>query len=119
MSRAQTRARRRRARIEQAGLEFNRSRNNPAALAALLTYLSDTDQPIWPIAEVASRVKPLDDDERAMVAQAVAPHLAGMTPGSVWSREAKGQSSSPPKGGHHERKVAQEEDRRAEAPPTA
>jgi hypothetical protein len=34
----------------------------------------------------AATEKPLDDAETAMVAQSVAPHLAGMTPGSVYRR---------------------------------
>jgi hypothetical protein len=90
MSRRQTRARRRRARIEQAEAEFFRVRGDPAAFAGYLDRLAASDTPIWPIAEAASRSSPLDAAERAMVAQAVAPHLAGKTPGSVLRRHTKG-----------------------------
>ena len=48
--------------------------------------------PVWPVAEAAAKAAPLDDAERAMIAQAVAPHLAGMTPGSIHRRHAMGQS---------------------------
>lgn len=93
MSRSQTRARRRRARLEQAQAEFIRARENPATFAGLLGLLAETDTPIWAIAEAASRASPLDDGERAMIAQAVAPRLAGMTPGSVTRRHAMGSAS--------------------------
>jgi hypothetical protein len=93
MSRSRTRERRRRARTEELRAEFSKSRDDARAFAALLTRLSDSDTPIWPIAEAASRAKPLDDAERAMVAQAVAPHLTGKTPGSVRRRQAMGTVS--------------------------
>lgn len=86
MSRTRTRARNRRARLERFRAEFARFRDNPAKLSALLKDLSESDIPVWPIAEAAAGDRLLDDAERAMIAQAVAPHLAGMTPGSVWRR---------------------------------
>lgn len=93
MSRRETRARRRRAHTEQAETEFTHVREDPEALADLLDRLAASDTPIWPIAEAASRSNPLDDSQRAMIAQAVAPHLAGMTHGSVKRRLAKGSES--------------------------
>ncbi len=93
MSRRLTRARRRRARFEEAEAEFSRLRGDPKALAEWLHRVAATDTPIWPIAKAASRSSPLDDAERAMVAQTVAPSLAGMTPNSVWGRPLRGRTS--------------------------
>lgn len=45
-----------------------------------------------PIATAAAEC-PLTGTERAMIAQVVAPHLAGMTPGSVERRHARGEDS--------------------------
>lgn len=91
MSRSQTRARRRCARIAGYGAEFARLRHNPLALLGFLKSLSSHDVPIWPVAEAAARCRPLDEAERAMVAQVVAPRLAGMTSGSVRQRLALGR----------------------------
>lgn len=92
MSRRETRARRRRARTERIEAEFSLARENPAALAGLLDRLAASETPIWPIAEAASRSSPLDDAERAMVALAVAPHLAGETPGTIRRRHEMGSA---------------------------
>jgi hypothetical protein len=86
MSRGRSRARRRLARIEKVRAEFEETRSNPEAFAQLLRRLADSDQSVWAIARSATPEKPLDDAEVAMIAQIVAPHLAGMTPGSVYRR---------------------------------
>lgn len=90
MSRGKTRARRRRAHIEKARAEFEQTRSNPEAFAELLRRLAASDLSVWTIARSAARDKPLDDAEAAMIAQTVAPHLAGMTPGSVYRRHHLG-----------------------------
>jgi hypothetical protein len=87
MSRGRSRARRRRrAHIEKFRAEFEQARSNPEAFAQLLRRLANSDLSIWAIARSAATEKPLDDAEAAMIAQIVAPHLAGMTPGSVHHR---------------------------------
>jgi hypothetical protein len=86
MSRSRTRARNRRARLELIRAEFDRKRDDPEALAHLLSRLADSDICIWPIARLADVDRPLDEAERAMIAQTVAPRLAGMAPGSVRRR---------------------------------
>jgi len=86
MSRGRTRARRRRARIEKARAEFVQTRSNLEAFAQLLRRLAASDLSVWAIARSATPEKPLDDAEAAMIAQIVAPHLAGMTPGSIFRR---------------------------------
>lgn len=88
MSRMRTRARKRRAHFEQRVDEFSRARSNLALLHDHLTDLLAFDTPIWPIAEASSRSNPLDDAERAMVAQFVAPHLVSKPPGPVRMRHA-------------------------------
>ncbi|HYT93288.1 MAG TPA: hypothetical protein VEL76_31505 [Gemmataceae bacterium] len=96
MSRSRTRARKRRALREEILAEFARTRENPEALEAMLRRLADSDIHIWAIvrpnkAEVRRGFKPLDEAENAMIAQVVAPHLAGMTPGSVHRRHKLAQ----------------------------
>jgi predicted kinase len=86
MSRGKNRARRRRARIERVRAEFEQARSNPEVFEQFLRRLAASDQSVWVIARSATTEKPLDDAETAMVAQIVAPHLAGMTPGSVHHR---------------------------------
>jgi hypothetical protein len=86
MSRARSRARRRRARFESVRAEFQEKRSNPGAFAKLLQRIADSDQCLWAVARSAARDNPLDDEEQAMVTQAVAPDLAAMTPGSVYAR---------------------------------
>lgn len=89
MSRSRTRARNRRARLEESRAAFARARDDPEDFSKYLQGLADDDTtPIWPIAEAASKDRPLDDSERAMISQAVAPHLVGMIPGSVRNRHA-------------------------------
>lgn len=87
MSRSRSRARNRRARLETARAEFDEKRQDPEALAGLLRRYAESDLCLWSIARPAAGSKPLDEEERAMVAQSAAPHLAGMTPGSVRRRE--------------------------------
>jgi hypothetical protein len=86
MSRRNTRARNRRAQLEQARIEFERKREKPAALAAFLRRLQKSDVSIWSVARLVATDNPLDESELAMIAQIVAPHLAGMTPASVRRR---------------------------------
>jgi wyosine [tRNA(Phe)-imidazoG37] synthetase (radical SAM superfamily) len=86
MSRCRTRARNRLALREKVCAEFEKKRENPEAFAALLRRLAESDLCVWAIARVASSNKPLDEAEEAMIAQVVAPRLAGMTPGAVHLR---------------------------------
>ena len=86
MSRSRTRSRNRHARLELIRAEFQQKRKQPEELAQLLSRLADSDECVWPIASPAAGDEPLDDAERAMIAQAVAPRLAGMTPGSIHRR---------------------------------
>lgn len=86
MSRGRTRARRSRARLQEVCTEFEQKRQDPEAFAALLGRLAESNYRVWAVARLASRQKPLDDEESAMIAQAVAPNLAWMTPGSVLGR---------------------------------
>lgn len=88
MSRNRTRGRKRRARLGAAVAEFARVRDNPQALLALLTRLAASDVSVWAVAQSAAGGAPLDDDERALIAQTVAPHLVAMTPGEVRHRHA-------------------------------
>ena len=94
MSRSRTRARNRRARLQNLRAEFEEKRQDPAALADLLRRHAVSDLCLWTIARPAADGKPLDEDERAMIAQTVAPRLAGMTPGSVdFRRELSGMDN--------------------------
>jgi hypothetical protein len=86
MSRGRTRARRRRARLEKIRAEFQAARSNPEFFEQLLRRLADSDLSVWDIARSAAKEKPLDDAEAAMIAQIVAPHLAGRTSGCVYRR---------------------------------
>ncbi|MHB1426820.1 MAG: hypothetical protein ACYC3I_26990 [Gemmataceae bacterium] len=75
-----------RASIETLRAEFQAKRNNAAAFALLLQRLAESDLPLWSVAKCATGDKPLDDEERAMLAQLTAPHLAWKSPGSVFLR---------------------------------
>lgn len=86
MSRNRTRARTRCALREKIYAEFQMKRENPEAFAALLQRLSESDLCVWSVARIAARDKPLDEDERAMIAQIVAPHLACMSSSSIYHR---------------------------------
>jgi hypothetical protein len=86
MPRSRTRARNRRARLEKARAEFEENRQDPGALEGWLRRRAESDLCVWSIARLAARDKPLDEFEQAMIAQVVAPRLAGMTPGSVHRR---------------------------------
>jgi uncharacterized membrane protein YebE (DUF533 family) len=93
VSRKRSRAAKRRQRNEELCAEFEANRADPGALWAMLVRLADSDERIWKLVQAvaASRnARSLDEDERAMIAQAVAPRLAGMTPGSVLRRRVKG-----------------------------
>ena len=60
-------------------------------MAALLERIAASDQRVWTVAELATKDQPLSDEERVMVAQAVDPNLAAMTPGSVKRRRECGE----------------------------
>jgi DNA-binding XRE family transcriptional regulator len=92
MSRSRTRARNRRALLEKVCAEFEQKRNDPEAFACLLVRLAASDLCVWAIAQSAARDKPLSVAERAIIAQLVAPHLAGNTSGLVLRRHMKGQT---------------------------
>lgn len=119
MSRAQTRARKRRRRMENDLREVvrtapraesdlheavhrarrvddkaaltNRVMHHPrpghGALYRLLRDLDRTDQRLWALADAIG----CTEEEKAMIAQIVAPDLAGMTPGNVLHRHQLGQ----------------------------
>jgi hypothetical protein len=86
VSRARSRARHRRALLQDICTEFDQKREDPEAFATLLRRLAESNHRVWAIARLATRENPLHEEESAMVAQAVAPNLAGMTPGSVFRR---------------------------------
>ena len=100
MSRSRTRARNRRAQRERVRAEFQQKRQDPEALADLVRRLAESDLRVWDIARPAAGDKPLDDAECAMIAQIVAPPLAGMTPvrstfatkSPAWMQELRGTS---------------------------
>lgn len=75
-----------RAQFERFRAEFQAKRNDPGAFLDLIERIVASDEPVWAVARSATKEKPLDDDERSMLAALVAPHLAGMTPGSVYRR---------------------------------
>ena len=89
MSRSRTRARARRAHQNEVRAEFARKREDPAALSEMLRRLAGSDLCVWRIAEFATTDNPLDEEERAMIAQIVSPNLAGMTPGEVHKRHKR------------------------------
>jgi hypothetical protein len=89
MSGARTRARKRRARFEKVCVEFVETRKNPGAFEKLLRHIAESDQCVWAVARSAAKEIPLDDAECAMIAQVVAPHLAGMTSGGVFRRQER------------------------------
>jgi hypothetical protein len=95
MSRSRTRARNRRARLEKVRAEFEEKRQDPEALEDLLRRKAESNFCIWAIARPAAGAKPLDEAERAMIAQIVAPPLAGMTPGSVHRRHELSRRTGP------------------------
>ena len=95
MSRSRTRSRNRRARLEMIRAEFQQNREDPEALAHLLCRYADSDLRVWAIARPADGDRPLDEAERAMIAQTVAPRLAGKTPGSVHRRHKLSERNGP------------------------
>jgi hypothetical protein len=66
--------------------EFEQNRQNSGALETCLHRHAGSDLCLWAIARPAPGDKPLDEAELAMIAQIVAPRLAGMTPSSVHRR---------------------------------
>src|SRR5262249_41065886 len=86
VSRKRTRARRRAARTEELRAEVESVRDSSARFEALLRRLEAQDREVWDVARVAA----LDEDERSMVAQVAAPHVAERTSGRVLRRRACG-----------------------------
>ena len=82
MPRTETRARQRRVRFNTLCSEFDRSRGNPETFWGLLRRIANSDVRVWAVAEAATVQLPLDEAELAMVAQAAAPQLVRMTPGT-------------------------------------
>ncbi len=70
----------RRAEFEEVCAEFQEQRDNPGAFAELLQRIANSDHCLWVVAKTAARENPLDDSERAMIAQFVAPELAWRSP---------------------------------------
>ena len=60
--------------------EFQEQRNNPLAFAELLQRIAHSDYCVWAVAQSAAKDSPLDDSERAMIAQVIAPELAWRSP---------------------------------------
>lgn len=105
MSRAETSARKRRQRMENDLREVVRQARNAdaksvranrfkpypqpghGALWRLLRDLERSHQRLWPLADAIG----CTEEEKAMIAQVIAPHLAGMTPGNVLHRHQLGQ----------------------------
>jgi hypothetical protein len=108
MSGRRTKARKRRSLLEKFRAEFRRireqirkqKRKDPKAssvdslsrvkaaeaMVDLLRRVADSNLRVWAVARPADGDDPLDEMERAMIAQTVAPRLAGMAPGSVHRR---------------------------------
>jgi hypothetical protein len=95
MSRGRTRARGRRARLEMIRAEFRQKREDPEAMAQLLGRYADSEVRVWAIARPGEGDRPLDEMERAMIAQTVAPPLAGMTSRSVHRRHQFSRRTRP------------------------
>ena len=76
MSRGRTRARRRATCRAQLRDELQYARENPALLEGTLRRIAASGVRLWAVAQAAGQDKPLDDDERAAVADAAAPDLA-------------------------------------------
>ncbi len=104
MSRAMTRARRRSQRLT-AGLreaviraraadgKAARAREATPGHGQLWRLLRDIEQAGLCVWNIAREIE-CTEDETAMIAQAVAPQLAGMTPGSVLARRREGEHRS-------------------------
>lgn len=95
MSRHHARERKKRALFDQRRTEFARVRSDSAALAVFVTRLAASGDPVWPVAQAGAGDRPLDDDERAMVSQAVAPHLTGGTSGVAERRHRMAPGGGP------------------------
>ncbi len=86
MSRSRSRVRKRRALFEKLRADFRGKRQDPEAMEKLLRWLAQSNYCVWAVASAREDDIPLDDAERAMIAQIVAPRMACMTPGSVHRR---------------------------------
>jgi hypothetical protein len=79
MSRSCTRARKRRARLKELRAAFQATRQDPEALEDLLRRQAESSHCLWDIARPDIGDTPLDEAEQAMIAQVVAPRLAGLS----------------------------------------
>lgn len=96
MSRSKSRARQRRQRLEAALREAVRTARTADTKASQSRHVTHEHGALWQLLRTIERSKQCvwdvvrvircTEDERAMIAQAVAPHLAGMTPGNIVRR---------------------------------
>lgn len=95
MSRGRTRARNRAARLAQLRVEVEKVRSDTEAFLDLLTSRAGSGRKVWDVEKVVS----LHPDERAMIAQIVAPHLVEQAPRIVRRRDryTKRKDRSPQK----------------------
>lgn len=75
-----------RAQFDEFRAEFQAKRNYPGAFLDLIERIVASDQPVWAVAGSATEERPLDDDERLMIAALVAPHLVWQSRGHVCRR---------------------------------
>lgn len=75
-----------RALFEHFRAEFRATRDDPGAFLKLIERIVDSDQPVWAVAKSATQDKPLNEEERSMLAVLVAPHLAWQSRGHVFRR---------------------------------
>ncbi len=73
--------------FEQFRTEFREKRDDPGAFLKLIERIVGSDEPVWTVARSASQDRPLDDDERSMIAVLVAPHLAWHSRGALHRRQ--------------------------------
>ena len=71
MSRAQTRARRRAARLVELRAELASVRDRPEELWAMFARVAGSRMRAWPLAGLTPEDRPLSDDELAMLLEAV------------------------------------------------
>ena len=90
--RARKRAQKKASGMQQLRADFEANRKAPPALVAMLKQMSASDQCVWDILRSFRgdlQAGP-DEEELVMLAQTAARPLAGMTPGNVLRRRARG-----------------------------
>ena len=91
MSRSKSRKRNRRARFKYACEQFQESREDALAFSTFLfRIVSEEDFGVWEVAREVAEIEPLDEEEKALIARVVAPHLAGLTSRAVDRRHSLG-----------------------------